>query len=207
MSMLNSWSRKTVRPSFRLSWNQSRQVMRLPVQLWKYSWPTTALDRRVVVVGRGRRVGQHVLGVEDVQALVLHRAHVEVADGDDHEALEVERQAEARLVPDHRGDQRVHRVLGLVEVAAAHVDLQQVVLAGARADALLARHQVGGDQREQVARLRERVVPAWRSGGRCRASPCSTQVAVATAAPGSAALSARSEHACRPAITSGRSRK
>ena len=41
MSMLNSWSRKTVRPSFRLSWNQSRQVMRLPVQLWKYSWPTT----------------------------------------------------------------------------------------------------------------------------------------------------------------------
>jgi hypothetical protein len=41
MSMLNSWSRKTVRPSFRLSWNQSRQVTRLPVQLWKYSWPTT----------------------------------------------------------------------------------------------------------------------------------------------------------------------
>jgi hypothetical protein len=41
MSMLNSWSRKTVRPSFRLSWNQSRQVIRLPVQLWKYSWPTT----------------------------------------------------------------------------------------------------------------------------------------------------------------------
>ena len=33
MSMLNSWSRKTVKPSFRLSWNQSRQVMRLPVQL------------------------------------------------------------------------------------------------------------------------------------------------------------------------------
>jgi len=41
MSMLNSWSRKTVRPSFRLSWNQSRQVMRLPVQLWKYSWAMT----------------------------------------------------------------------------------------------------------------------------------------------------------------------
>ena len=41
MSMLNSWSRKTVRPSFSESWNQSRQVTRLPVQLWKYSWPTT----------------------------------------------------------------------------------------------------------------------------------------------------------------------
>ncbi len=41
MSWLNSWSRKTVRPSLSESWNQSRQVMRLPVQLWKYSWPTT----------------------------------------------------------------------------------------------------------------------------------------------------------------------
>ncbi len=39
--MLNSWSRKTVRPSLSESWNQSRQVTRLPVQLWKYSWPTT----------------------------------------------------------------------------------------------------------------------------------------------------------------------
>ena len=40
-SMLNSWSRNTVSPSFSESWNQSRQVTRLPVQLWKYSWPTT----------------------------------------------------------------------------------------------------------------------------------------------------------------------
>ena len=36
-SAVNSWSRKTVSPSLRQSWNQSRQVMRLPVQLWKYS--------------------------------------------------------------------------------------------------------------------------------------------------------------------------
>jgi hypothetical protein len=32
---------KTVKPSLRHSWNQSRQVIRLPVQLWKYSWATT----------------------------------------------------------------------------------------------------------------------------------------------------------------------
>ncbi len=42
MSVENSWSRNTVSPSFRLSWNQSRHVTRLPVQLWKYSWPTIA---------------------------------------------------------------------------------------------------------------------------------------------------------------------
>jgi hypothetical protein len=40
-SPLNCWSRKTVSPSLRESWNQSRQVTRLPVQLWKYSWAMT----------------------------------------------------------------------------------------------------------------------------------------------------------------------
>ena len=40
-SMPKFWSRKTVSPSFRESWNQSRQVTRSPVQLWKYSWATT----------------------------------------------------------------------------------------------------------------------------------------------------------------------
>ena len=37
IAAVNCWSRNTVSPSFRLSWNQSRQVTRLPVQLWKYS--------------------------------------------------------------------------------------------------------------------------------------------------------------------------
>ncbi len=119
-----------------------------------------ALDQRVVDVGGGGGAGQHELGVEQVQALVLHRAHVEVFDRHDHEALEVQGQAEARLVPHQRGHERVHRVLGLVEVAAAHEHLQQVLLAGAAGDALLARDQVGGHQREQVRGLRERVVPA-----------------------------------------------
>ncbi|EXI68805.1 MAG: hypothetical protein AW07_04303 [Candidatus Accumulibacter sp. SK-11] len=41
MSAPNSWSRKTVSPSLSESWNQSRQVTRLPVQLWKYSCATT----------------------------------------------------------------------------------------------------------------------------------------------------------------------
>ena len=40
-SLENSWSRKTVRPSLSVSWNQSRHVTRLPDQLWKYSWPIT----------------------------------------------------------------------------------------------------------------------------------------------------------------------
>src|SRR5690554_6998269 len=52
MSALNSASRNTVKPSLSDSWNQSRQVTRLPDQLWKYSWATTdstrwkAIDRK-----------------------------------------------------------------------------------------------------------------------------------------------------------------
>ena len=40
-SAMYSWSRKTVSPSFSESWNQSRQVTRSPVQLWKYSCAIT----------------------------------------------------------------------------------------------------------------------------------------------------------------------
>ena len=56
MSPTNSCSRKTVSPSLSVIWNQSRQVTRLPDQLWKYSWPTTrskkAMSASVAVSAR-----------------------------------------------------------------------------------------------------------------------------------------------------------
>ena len=116
-------------------------------------------DVAEVHVGGGVRVGQHELGVEDVQALVFHRAHVEVAGGDDHEAFQVQRQAKARFVPRHAGHERVHRVLGLVEITGAHEHLQQVLGAAAAGDALLACDQLTGHQGEQVARLFVRINP------------------------------------------------
>ncbi|MNF69781.1 hypothetical protein D3C84_516720 [compost metagenome] len=45
ISAENSASRNTVKPSLSDNWNQSRQVTRLPDQLWKYSWATTASTR------------------------------------------------------------------------------------------------------------------------------------------------------------------
>ena len=119
-----------------------------------------ALDgREIGIGGRGRR-GQHVLGVEEVEPLVLHRAAVVVLHGHDHEAVQVQRQSVPSLVPDHAGHQRSHRVLGLVQVARANVDLQQVVAPAACADGLLAHRQVAGHQREQVAGLGVGVHPA-----------------------------------------------
>ncbi|MCY1552217.1 hypothetical protein D9M68_885990 [compost metagenome] len=50
-------------------------------------------------------------------------------------------------------------MFGLVHVAGAHVDLQQVFAAVARDDALLTRHQLARHQREQVAGFLVRVDP------------------------------------------------
>ena len=118
-----------------------------------------AFDVRKIGIGGGGLVRQHVLGVEDIEALVLHGAHVEVAGGHDHEAFQVQRQAKAGFVPDHGGHQRMHGVFGFVHVAGAHIDLQQMLFAGAGGDALLATDQLACHQRKQVARLLVRVDP------------------------------------------------
>ena len=118
-----------------------------------------AFDVGEVGIGGGGFAGQNVLRVEDVQALVLHGTHVEVAGSDDHEALQVQRQAKAGFVPCNARHQRVHGVLGLAQIAGAHIHLQQVVGARAGADFLLARHQLARHQGEQVAGLLVRVHP------------------------------------------------
>ncbi len=53
-------------------------------------------------VGGCFRIGQHQFGVEDVEALVLHRAHVEVTHGDDVVLVEVVFQAVDLFIPAHR---------------------------------------------------------------------------------------------------------
>ena len=150
---------ETVRPSFRQSWNQSRQVMRLPVQLWKYSCAMIASietkSLSVAVAGRG----QHVFVVEDVEALVLHRAHVEVGHGDDHEDVEIVFAAERLLVPAHGALERIHGVAGAVLLAGLDIDAQRHLAAGRGDEAVLDAAELAADHREQIGGLRPRVVP------------------------------------------------
>src|SRR3546814_5562479 len=70
----------------------------------------------------GIGIGEDVTGVEDVQPLVLHRPHVEVADRDDVEAVEVVLAAIGLLVPFHAVLQRRHRMMGAVQITFAHPD-------------------------------------------------------------------------------------
>ena len=52
---------------------------------------------------RGRlRIGQHQFGVENIQPLVLHGAHVEMAHSNGVELIKVVFQAIHRFVPGHR---------------------------------------------------------------------------------------------------------
>ena len=131
-------------------------------------------DAFIVGVGGGLGVGQHIGRVEDVQALVLHRPHVEVVHGHDHEAVQVQLQSEAGLVPAQRAHQRIQGPFGLVFRAGIAVDLQQHVAAAGGAHGGFAVRELARDQREQVAGLGEgsshstslRPSASWREASR-----------------------------------------
>ncbi len=107
----------------------------------------------------GGRVRQHAGGVEDVQALVFHGAHVEVADRHHLEDVQVVLAAEHLLVPGHGPLEGIHGVAQLVQIAVLGVQAQRHVTAGGGAEAVFQAGQVAGHQREQVAGLGEGVVP------------------------------------------------
>src|SRR3546814_8326959 len=60
-----------------------------------------AFDAVIVDVGRGFRVRQYVARIEDVEALILHRAEVEVGNGDDIEHVQIIFPAIDPLIPGH----------------------------------------------------------------------------------------------------------
>jgi hypothetical protein len=82
------------------------------------------LDQLVVGIGGGLGVGEYVLGVEDVEALVLHRPHVEVGNRDDVEQVEVVFEAIGLLVPAHGALERSERVGAAGLVSALDPDSQ-----------------------------------------------------------------------------------
>ena len=119
-------------------------------------------DTRDIVevgVGRGLLVGQHIGRVEDVEALVLHRPHVEVADGNDVELVQVILAAIDLLVPRHRQLEAVHRVARFGQVRFAYPDEEVDVAAAHRREAVAICLEVASDQREQIAGLGEGILP------------------------------------------------
>ncbi len=112
-----------------------------------------------IVVGRGFGIGQDVLRVEDVEALVLHRPGVEVGDGDEVEGVEVVFAPVILLVPAKGGLQRRHGVGAARQVGLGGPDGQRHHLARGGGEAVAQRAEPPGDDGEQVARLRPGIDP------------------------------------------------
>ncbi len=117
------------------------------------------LDALVRGIGSGFGAGQHCAGVEDVEALVLHGAHVEVVHRDDHEDVQVVLATVGLFIPLHRLLQAVHGVLALVDVLRLDIDAQRHVAPAHGGEAVFDRPEVTCNQGEQVGRLLERVFP------------------------------------------------
>jgi len=117
------------------------------------------LDAGIVGVGRRLRARQHVFVVENVQALVLHRPHVEIGHGDDHENVEVVFAAKFFFVPAHGAFEAVERVAAALLLAGLDVDAQLDVAAGHRFERCGDAAELAADQCEQITRLREGIVP------------------------------------------------
>ena len=109
--------------------------------------------QRKIAVGGGIGTGEDAGRVEHVQALVLHRAHVEAADRDGHIAVEIVFQPVGVLIPGHRLLERGHGVVALVFVAVLGIQAQIDFAAGRGRIAVLDHAQIAGDDREQVTGL------------------------------------------------------
>ena len=143
----------------RQSWNQSRQVMRLPVQLWKYSCAITrsmaAKVASVAVSGDARiRPSLKMLRPLFSIAPMLKSGH-----GDDVEHAEVVFAPEALLVPAHRALERIHGPGAAALLAGLDVDAQIHLAPGRGGEVGGVGGEIAADEGEQVAGLGVRVAP------------------------------------------------
>mmetsp|Transcript_10063 Transcript_10063/g.29658 ORF Transcript_10063/g.29658 Transcript_10063/m.29658 type:complete len:399 (-) Transcript_10063:1045-2241(-) len=113
----------------------------------------------VVRVRGGPGPGEHAGGVEDVEALVLHGAHVEVVHRHHVEEVQVVLAAVDLLVPLHGALEAVHCVVEGVHVLLLAVDVELHGPPGHGAERVRDVLQVARDEGEEVGGLGEGVLP------------------------------------------------
>mmetsp|Transcript_2692 Transcript_2692/g.9004 ORF Transcript_2692/g.9004 Transcript_2692/m.9004 type:complete len:385 (+) Transcript_2692:1945-3099(+) len=126
-----------------------------------------ALHALVVGVGGGGGLGQHAGGVEDVEALVLHCAHVEVIHSHNVVHVQIVLPSVGRLIPRHAVFERLHGPVQLVQVLLLRPDGQAHRTARHGREGRLDAAEVARHQRKQIRRLAKGVlelgpVPAGR---------------------------------------------
>ena len=103
------------------------------------------LDALECGIRRRCRIGEHTGGIEDIQALILHRAHIEIVHGHDHEYIQIVLAAKGLLIPGHRILKRVHGVRAFVLIFALDKYLQGDVTTATSGELIFYTNQVTGD--------------------------------------------------------------
>ena len=116
-------------------------------------------DIKIVFVGCGIGPGEHIFGVKDIEAFILHRAHIKEVHGDNHIDVEVIFEAKTGLVPFHGVLERGHCPRRAVKVATVNEEFQCNFTRGAGCKGIAQHIKITRDQRKQVTRFRERILP------------------------------------------------
>ena len=91
-----------------------------------------ALDPLQLTIRCRFSISQHQLRIEDVEAFVLHRAHIEVTHSDDVVLVEVVFELINLLIPCHRTLQRLHGMSGVGLITLLHMQPQSHCATGCR---------------------------------------------------------------------------
>ena len=82
------------------------------------------LDAQIAGIGGDIRGGQNTGGVENIEALVLHRPHVEIINGNDVKQIKIVLQAVNLLIPAHGTLEGIHGMAAVVLVLGLDIDVQ-----------------------------------------------------------------------------------
>mmetsp|Transcript_36232 Transcript_36232/g.81588 ORF Transcript_36232/g.81588 Transcript_36232/m.81588 type:complete len:228 (+) Transcript_36232:851-1534(+) len=88
------------------------------------------LNSLIICISSSLGACKDAAGVEDVERLVLHSAHVEVVDCDYIEHVQIVLKTKGLLIPPHRFLQRFHGVIQLLDVVVLGVHVQGNDLSG-----------------------------------------------------------------------------
>ena len=88
-------------------------------------------------IGRSIGMRQYTTGVENIKALVLHGAHIEIVHRDDHEDIQVVLAAIDLFVPAHGTLEAVHRMRTLLAIFRLDIDTQVNIAAAHGGKAVL----------------------------------------------------------------------
>ena len=102
---------------------------------------------------------QYAGGIEYIQALVFHGAHVEVIHSDNIKDIQVILSTIDLFVPAHRLLQRAHGMPALINIFFLHINSQGNFTITHCSKAIFYVFQIACNQCKQVSRLGERVMP------------------------------------------------